>query len=304
MSRCLISFGANIGDAYHTILAASRQLEVFLGSKAKNYQLSRLFKTPPVGGPVGQPPFVNAAAAFETELSVWEIWDCVRKLEHDFGRERNQRWEARKLDMDILLFGDLRVWTPHLKIPHPRMCMRRFILSPAGDVAAQWRDPVSGLSIADLSQRLQRPAKLLVTASSPEAANSLMIEVARQANATWTSPESLFSEKASRSLALHSKPWNQLMETELEILCGASLPTLLVTLANDSQSSGKKDGACEDRFRQIAAELNLLESDSVARVRFAGPRYMLEAENCDWAIHELVSAFDAMDCPVESVEKA
>ncbi len=198
MARCLVSFGANIGDARATIQQAAARLQERLCGNAPDsdgpsrhdaggsFQLSRCYRTPPVGGPAGQPPFINAVAAVTTDVSVWDVWHCIRQIEKEFGRERNLRWEARRIDLDILLYDDARIWTPHLKIPHPRMCMRRFILLPAVDVAGDWLDPVSGWTIAQLADNLRTGASnFVLLAESESRPESLLAEVARRTGAEW-----------------------------------------------------------------------------------------------------------------------
>ncbi len=170
MPRCLISFGANLGVPAITIRQAAEQIEQMLGSRLHASQMSRLVRTPAVGGPSGQPPFVNAVAALEVtgDTTAWDLWHIVREVEHRLGRVRQERWEARRIDVDVLLFDDQRVWTPQFKLPHPRMIMRRFILEPACDVAAEWLEPVSGWSIRQLAAWLTRwPASVVLISTNP-----------------------------------------------------------------------------------------------------------------------------------------
>ena len=310
MPRCLVSFGANIGNALETIREASSALQHELTKtlsqypRETKYQLSRYFRTPPVGGPVGQPPFVNAVAAFETQLSVWEVWEIIRKLEHQFGRERNRRWEARKLDLDILLFDDQRVWTPQLKVPHPRMCMRRFILLPACDVAADWIDPVSQIPLGKLTSDLQtRPASLVVFSEHESATKPLLIEVGLRARANWIPLEDRQATTSSHGRWLGISSYNfdaTRFVSEHRLAASANLAVFLVG-ARESEAKAKRprqDGAWEDRYRQIAEQLRLTPA-SEQELEFDGPRYLLDASDPQWAVHELVAAFDAMDCPVE-----
>jgi 2-amino-4-hydroxy-6-hydroxymethyldihydropteridine diphosphokinase len=70
-----------------------------------------------------------------------------------FGRERRERWGARTLDLDLLLYGDRQIDTPELVIPHPRMCDRAFVLLPLAEIAADWIHPIAGIAIASLAQK-------------------------------------------------------------------------------------------------------------------------------------------------------
>jgi 2-amino-4-hydroxy-6-hydroxymethyldihydropteridine diphosphokinase len=69
-----------------------------------------------------------------------------------FGRERRERWGARTLDLDLLLYGDYRIDIPELVLPHPRMGDRAFVLLPLAEIAADWIHPTTGFAIATLAQ--------------------------------------------------------------------------------------------------------------------------------------------------------
>jgi 2-amino-4-hydroxy-6-hydroxymethyldihydropteridine diphosphokinase len=71
-------------------------------------------------------------------------------IERRFGRQRGERWGPRSLDLDVLLYGDQRVDTERLQIPHPRMRERAFVLVPLAEIAPDWIEPVTGLTIAAL----------------------------------------------------------------------------------------------------------------------------------------------------------
>ncbi len=115
---------------------------------------SSLVETQPIGGTPGQQPFLNAAAVFETRLSAEQLHDLLHDVENRLGRRRAERWSARTIDLDLLLYGDARIHTPRLTVPHPRMAFRRFVLEPAAEIAPDMRHPTLGWSVSELLQRL------------------------------------------------------------------------------------------------------------------------------------------------------
>ncbi len=299
MATCLISFGANIGEASDTVQSAARMLQDRLAF-GDELQLSRFYKTPPVGGPNGQSPFVNAVAAISTSYTPIEVWQIIRTIERELGRERVQRWEARKIDLDILLYDDVRIWTRQLKIPHPRMCMRRFILAPAMEVAADWQDPVSQMAIKQLAMRVsQEPGSLTLVAGSEVQPMQVLESVAQFSHAKVV-PANELGSKAPMENGQRLVTWVDsgqfASKSELAAYLN-QLPTRL-TVFWESVDPGF---AWEDQHQELAANLRLSESsDPMHRpISIVGPRYLLATNDLDWAVHELVAALDAMDCVIE-----
>jgi 2-amino-4-hydroxy-6-hydroxymethyldihydropteridine diphosphokinase len=95
---------------------------------------SSVYRTPPWGR-TDQPDFLNAAAGIETERSPRELLDLCLEAERGLKRVRAERWGPRTIDIDILLFGDLKIDERGLQVPHPRLAERAFVLSPLAEIA-------------------------------------------------------------------------------------------------------------------------------------------------------------------------
>lgn len=108
----------------------------------------------PVGPSIRQ--FANTAALIRTPLSPTALLRELKSIERAFGRRRGQRWGARVIDLDIILWSGGVFSGPALTIPHPAFRTRDFVLAPLLPLAPRWRDPVSGRTIAQLHARLTR----------------------------------------------------------------------------------------------------------------------------------------------------
>ncbi len=132
MTRAYLALGSNLGDRLGYLQLAVDELAAADGVEV--VAVSRVYETAPVGGPP-QDAYLNAVAAIDTELEPHPLLALAQRVEQDARRVRWERWGPRTLDVDILLFGDLRLDDPALTIPHPRMWERGFVLAPLRDVA-------------------------------------------------------------------------------------------------------------------------------------------------------------------------
>jgi len=153
MFSVLLSFGSNLGDRRKTLDGAWYALGQT--GRIGMIRLSSYYETEAVGGPAGQPKYLNAVGIVQTTMPPEELLVILQKVEADFGRIRTARWGARTLDIDILLYGDQMVETSLLTIPHVEMLRRQFVLEPANEIAADWIHPLTKKTIAEHWQECQ-----------------------------------------------------------------------------------------------------------------------------------------------------
>jgi 2-amino-4-hydroxy-6-hydroxymethyldihydropteridine diphosphokinase len=146
-----IALGSNLGDRARAIVFARDQLAGLLS----NLVLSAVVETEPEGEGLGdQPLYLNAAITGVTGLDARSLLDALLDIERAFGRERPYVGAPRTLDLDLILLGDETIDEPGLHVPHPRFRDRFFVLGPLAEIASNMRDPVTGLSVSGLLQRL------------------------------------------------------------------------------------------------------------------------------------------------------
>lgn len=167
MTVCLVGLGSNLGDRTRNLDLAVESIGAHGGIEV--VAVSRYHDTTPIGGPTGQGDFLNAAARLRTNLSPEELMQHLLQVEHRLGRRRLQRWGPRIIDLDILLFGEYQRQSRDLRIPHPRMGFRRFVLQPAAEIAADMVHPEIGWTIAELLEHLDSAIPYIAVAGLPKA---------------------------------------------------------------------------------------------------------------------------------------
>jgi 2-amino-4-hydroxy-6-hydroxymethyldihydropteridine diphosphokinase len=169
MARCLIALGSNLGDRAVQLQQALAGLTRLPATRLLTR--SREYRTRPIGGPAGQGEFLNAAALVETSLAPSAVLAALERLEESLGRQRTERWAARTLDLDILLYDDAAINSPELTVPHPRMSYRRFVLEPAAEAASWMIHPDSAWTVGSLLDHLDHaPESVAVAALDSQAA--------------------------------------------------------------------------------------------------------------------------------------
>ena len=128
--RACVGLGSNIGDGVRTVGAAIEALAALEGIRVD--AASKLYRSP-AWGMTDQPDFINAVAVIDTILDAAALLEILLSLERVFGRDRTAdalRWGPRTLDLDLLLYGDAVIDVPGLRVPHPHLHERAFVLVP------------------------------------------------------------------------------------------------------------------------------------------------------------------------------
>ncbi|NOY41421.1 MAG: 2-amino-4-hydroxy-6-hydroxymethyldihydropteridine diphosphokinase [Planctomycetes bacterium] len=179
MTRCLLALGSNLGDRAAMLSEATSAV-----ASLQNCQLiarSRWHETTPVGGPEGQCAFLNGVLLLETEVPPQELCEALLRIEAALGRQRAVRWDARAIDIDLLLYGVEKIATPELTVPHPRMSFRRFVLEPAAEIAGAMVHATSGWTVAGLLSHLRAaPRYVAVTSANTAIADWLASQLATE----------------------------------------------------------------------------------------------------------------------------
>lgn len=152
--RAWLGIGGNQGDVIHTLSALIHQLQTL--EWCNSLLCSSLYETYPMGEHAGD-SFVNAALVIDTTLNPWQLLEACQQLEVTYGRIRERHWGPRTLDIDILFYDDLLLSTPELKLPHPDVWFRRFVLDPLCEIDPDKKHPKLQLTVKELSQRLNLP---------------------------------------------------------------------------------------------------------------------------------------------------
>ena len=141
MTVAFVGLGANLGEPRRQLEEALLALDAIAHTRL--VKTSSLYRTDPVGF-AAQPPFVNAVAQLETGLPAERLLAELQAIEARHGRERSFPNAPRTLDLDLLLFGEATIDTAELKVPHPRMHERAFVLVPLLEIAPQAEIPGRG----------------------------------------------------------------------------------------------------------------------------------------------------------------
>ena len=127
--KAVVALGANIGNPSEQIELALTMLR----AATEVIAVSSLHTTQPVGGPE-QPDYINAVCILESELPAADLLSLLHGIEKTLGRERQERWGPRTIDLDLIQYGGLLSSAEELELPHPRAHERRFVLQPWSEI--------------------------------------------------------------------------------------------------------------------------------------------------------------------------
>lgn len=179
MTRCLLAVGSNLGDRAATLSEALSS--IIKMPHVTLFARSKWHETEAVGGPAGQQSFLNGAVLLDANCSPHVLAAALHKTETHLGRQRKARWDSRTLDIDLLLWGDAVIDSSDLRIPHPRMSFRRFVLDPAAEIAGEMVHADTGWTIAALLKHWQTaPRTIGVVSSDPQLRSWVSDELLKQ----------------------------------------------------------------------------------------------------------------------------
>lgn len=155
MAIAYIGIGSNLGNRQENCL---RAIELLQKKDIIVTKRSSLYETEP-WGVKDQPRFINMAIEIDTSLEPKELLKILKNIEKELGREKSSKWGPRIIDLDILLFDDIILNEDNLKIPHPLMQERDFVLRPLCEIAPDIYHPLLKLSIYELMQKIHRKSQ-------------------------------------------------------------------------------------------------------------------------------------------------
>ncbi len=145
--RAYVGVGSNLGDRWGHLALAARELRA--EPRVAFVRASRVWDTAPLGPP--QPRYLNAVLELETVGPAAALLEILQRIERAAGRKPGaERWSARTLDLDLLLYGDEVIRTPSLVVPHPGIVSRRFVLAPLAELCPERVVPGTGFTVAHL----------------------------------------------------------------------------------------------------------------------------------------------------------
>lgn len=152
MNIVYIAFGSNIGDRHE---AVEKALEMIEQRGMRIVKKSKIYQTEPYGY-IDQPEFINGAVCVETLLNAREVLVNLLDIEEEIGRVREFKWGPRIIDLDIIFYNNDIISEEDLKVPHPDMQNRDFVLGPLMDICPELIHPLLGEKVKELYNKIKK----------------------------------------------------------------------------------------------------------------------------------------------------
>ena len=153
MAIAYLGLGSNIGVREESLNNAIAELSGVPGIQVT--KISSRYETKPYGN-TNQPDFINMAVEVDTNLTPLDLLETVLGIEHELGRVRTEIWGPRSIDIDVLLYEDLELKLTDLKVPHPEMHLRSFVIDPLYEIAPKREHPTLHMTVEKIKEQLDK----------------------------------------------------------------------------------------------------------------------------------------------------
>ena len=155
MNLIYLSLGSNLGHREHNLEEALEKIQNRIGGLEA---ISRIYETESWGYS-SENRFFNCCLSLRTKMDPLDLMELLLEIEHEMGRHREGKgYSDRLIDIDLLLYGDIQLDLPSLKVPHPAMGERKFVLAPLAEIAPELIHPVAGISISRMLDLCSDPS--------------------------------------------------------------------------------------------------------------------------------------------------
>jgi 2-amino-4-hydroxy-6-hydroxymethyldihydropteridine diphosphokinase len=158
MKTAYIGIGSNMGDPQQNCLEAIEWIGAL--DECRIISVSGFYLTEPVGV-VAQDWYVNSAVSVSTAMPARDLLKALLQVEKDMGRVRIEKWGPRVIDLDLLLYHDEMLDEPEIKVPHPLMHMRKFVMVPMMELAPDLVHPVFGKTMTELCREITGEGQII-----------------------------------------------------------------------------------------------------------------------------------------------
>jgi 2-amino-4-hydroxy-6-hydroxymethyldihydropteridine diphosphokinase len=158
--RVFVGLGSNLGERQRLLNAAAAEINAL--PRTKVVWTSSVYETEPVGKK-NQKKFLNAVAEIQTESSPAHLLSEIKTIEQRIGRTASEKWGPREIDIDILLYDGVVHNDELVKVPHPEMEKRRFVLIPFREIAPDVVHPVNGMTVEEMASACRDTSKVVKT---------------------------------------------------------------------------------------------------------------------------------------------